>query len=168
MPSVPEKLRQAREAQGLDIYQMAEITKIKTDHLRALETGQFEMFIAPVYIRGFARTYARALKLDVPVLLAELDAELSRHEKFHEHPPLTNQPRGLLDLIMLRLSRLNWRVVGVVALALVVMGIIFANVRARQRATEDPLKDFPPALRQSPPEQRGEKLPLPTPPARRP
>ena len=37
MVTVSEQLRRAREAQELDIYQVAEITKIKTDHIRALE-----------------------------------------------------------------------------------------------------------------------------------
>jgi hypothetical protein len=36
MPTVGEQFRHAREAQHLDVYQMAEITKIKTDHIRAL------------------------------------------------------------------------------------------------------------------------------------
>jgi cytoskeletal protein RodZ len=80
MPTVSEQLRRAREAQNLDIYQVAEITKIKTDHIRALESGNFDVFTAPVYIRGFIRTYATALKLEVPGLLAELDQELGRSE----------------------------------------------------------------------------------------
>jgi cytoskeleton protein RodZ len=166
MPTVAEQLRVAREAQNLDIYQVAEITKIKTDHIRALEAGQFDVFIAPVYIRGFLRTYARALKLDVPKIVADLDAELSKTEKFREHPPLTKQPRGLLDVVMLRLSRLNWRIVAAVLVALVVLGIIFAVVRQRNRNAEDPLKDLSPGLYQPKKGQSGEKLPLPAVPAK--
>ena len=64
MPTVAELLRQAREEQKLNIYQVAEITKIKTDHIRALEAGQYDAFSAPVYIRGFVRTYAKALRLE--------------------------------------------------------------------------------------------------------
>ena len=56
-------------------YQVAEITKIRTDHIRALEAGDFQTFSAPVYIRGFTRTYARALKMDEGHLLAELETE---------------------------------------------------------------------------------------------
>ena len=37
MSTVSEQLRLAREQQQLDVYQVAEITKIKTDHVRALE-----------------------------------------------------------------------------------------------------------------------------------
>src|SRR2546423_1885615 len=110
MPTVAEQLRCAREAQKLDIYQVAEITKIKTDHIRALESGHYDTFSAPVYIRGFVRTYARVLKLDESQVVADLEAELSQTEKFRELPPLTKKPRGALDFLMLKLSRLNWRI----------------------------------------------------------
>ena len=52
MSTVAEQLRSAREARKLTIYQVAETTKIRTDHIRALEVGNFEVFSAPVYIRG--------------------------------------------------------------------------------------------------------------------
>src|SRR5216110_508586 len=99
MATVSEQLRRAREQQQLDIYQVAETTKIKTDHIRALESGNFEIFSAPVYIRGFIRTYATMLKLDVPRLLSELDGELNKSERFSEPPPLTNRPRTMLDML---------------------------------------------------------------------
>src|SRR6266571_9185286 len=84
MPTVAEQLRTSREAQGLTVYQIAEITKIRTDHVRALEEGNYEGFAAPVYIRGFVRNYAKLLKLDVPALMLRLDAELGQTERFHE------------------------------------------------------------------------------------
>ena len=46
MSSVSEQLRQARQAQNLTVEQVAEITKIRSDHLRALEEGNFEIFSA--------------------------------------------------------------------------------------------------------------------------
>src|SRR5882762_1702759 len=97
MVTVSEQLRRAREQQQLDIYQVAEITKIKTDHIRALESGNFDMFSAPVYIRGFVRTYATMLKLDESQIVADLEAELGQTEKFRELPPLTKKKGGALD-----------------------------------------------------------------------
>src|SRR5436309_15813117 len=88
MRTVAEQLRTAREARGLTVYQVAEITKIRTDHLRALEEGNYDGFSAPVYIRGFVRTYANLLRLDVPRLMTALEAELGRTERFNELPPL--------------------------------------------------------------------------------
>ena len=72
MSTVAEKLRQAREARNLTVHQVADVTKIRTDHIRALEEGKFDVFSAPVYIRGFVRTYSTLLKLDVPQIMAAL------------------------------------------------------------------------------------------------
>src|SRR6266705_593925 len=109
MPTVSEQLRQARETQKLTVHQVAEITKIRTDHLRALEEGNFDVFSAPVYIRGFVRSSATLLKRDVPQVMTALDAELSQIEKFREPPPFSEEPRGVMDFLMLQLSKLDWR-----------------------------------------------------------
>ena len=70
MATVAEQLRTAREAQKLMVHQIADITKIRTDHLRALEEGNFDVFMAPVYIKGFVRSYSTLLKLNVPQVMA--------------------------------------------------------------------------------------------------
>src|SRR6516165_4032561 len=82
MSAVAEQLRHGREAQNLTVQQVAEITKMRTDHLRALEEGNFNVFSAPVYIRGFVRTYSTLLKLDVPKVMRDLEAELGATQKF--------------------------------------------------------------------------------------
>src|SRR5512144_613768 len=109
MSTVAEQLRHAREARNLTVQEVADITKIRTDHLRALEEGNYDVFSAPVYIRGFVRTLAGLLKLDVPKTMAALEAELKGTEKFSEPPPLSNEPRGVLDFLMLQLSKVDWR-----------------------------------------------------------
>ena len=169
MPTVAEQLRLAREDQKLNIYQVAEITKIKTDHIRALESGQYDTFSAPVYIRGFVRTYARVLKLDESRVVADLEAELNRTTKFREPPPLTAKPRGALDFVMLQLTRMNWRVaavLGAVAAAGIATWIGVHSWRARNEA--DPLRHLGPGVYQSRPDQSGEFLPLPTNATRKP
>lgn len=143
MSTVAEQLRAAREAQGLTVYQVADLTKIKTDHVRALDEGNFDVFSAPVFLRGFVRTYAAALKLDVPSIMAALDGELSGTEKFSEPPPLTNESKGLIDWITLILSRVNW---GVALPLLVIIAVLvggFFGYRAwRTHQSEDPLKEL--------------------------
>ena len=169
MPTVAEQLRHAREEQKLSIYQVAEITKIKTDHIRALESGDFDSFSAPVYIRGFVRTYARALKLDDARMVGDLETELGRSEKFREPPPLTNEPRGALDFVMLQLSKLSWRIlVSVLAAALVVIVLVGSVRSLRNRKESDPLKKLGPGLYQPSSSESGETLPLPTNAPRRP
>jgi cytoskeleton protein RodZ len=73
MPTVAEQLRLGREAMKMEVQQVAEATKLKSDQIRALEEGNYDYFTAPVYLRGSVRTYARLLKLDGPKLVAELD-----------------------------------------------------------------------------------------------
>ncbi len=167
MATVSEQLRRAREQQQLDVYQVAEITKIKTDHIRALESGTFDIFPAPVYIRGFVRTYAGMLKLDVPRLLADLDGELGQSEKFRDPPPLTNTPRSPLDFVMLQLSRLNWRIAFGLAAVFLFLVLAAAVVRSRTSKPSDPLKDIGPGIHQPKPGKSGETLPLPSTPTRR-
>ena len=165
MSTVAEQLRQAREARNLTVEQVVEITKIRTDHLRALEEGNFNVFSAPVYIRGFVRTYSTLLKLDVPQVMAALDAELGQTAKFAEAPALAGHPRGVLDVVMLQLSRVNWRnwLIGLgAAVALVALFSAWLSWRHR-----DPLKDLKPGVYQSTQSFSADTLPLPTPAPKR-
>ena len=152
----------------MTIQQIAEITKIRTDHIRALEEGNFDLFPAPVYIRGFVRTYATLLKMDVPKTMAALDAELKGTEKFSEPPPLSDEPKSPLDFVMLQLSKVDWRK-GLIGLAVVIGAVIIitAALGVRNRLTRDPLKDLKPGVYQPARTNAGETLPVPPPPAPR-
>ncbi len=168
MSTVAQQLRQAREARNLSLAEVADFLKVRTDHLRALEEGDFGVFAAPVYIRGFVRTYARMLRLDVPQTIAALAAELALTEKFSEPPPLTPHTRGPLDFVTLQLSKLNWRIaaitIGVMLLLALLVPALLANRRPQRAA--DPLAGLKPGLYQ-PVRSGGDTLPVPPPAARR-
>ena len=87
MPTVAEQLRLGREAMKMEVQQVAEATKLKSDQIRALEEGRYDYFTAPIYLRGSVRTYAKLLKLDGPKLVAHLDTELGSSKKFAEELP---------------------------------------------------------------------------------
>src|SRR5688572_30562954 len=110
MGTVGEKLRQARERSGRTIREMSDLTKIRSDHLEALESGEYHAFSAPVYIRGFVRSYAGALKLNVAETLLELDNELVQDPRFKEPPRLSQDSKGVVDFLTRRLSKINWTV----------------------------------------------------------
>lgn len=169
MPTVAEQLRTAREARKLTIHAIAETTKIRSDHIGALEAGDFNVFTAPVYIRGFVRTYATLLKLDVPQVMAALDAELRQTEKFSEPPSLSGEPRGAVDFVTLQLSKVNWQkgLVVLAGAALVLILVVTIWVW-RKHQSADPLSGLPPAVYQPTQHQSGETLPLPNPPPRKP
>ncbi len=64
---MPERidLRSIRESKGITIDKVFEDTKIPKRVIVALETGDFsDLFLSPVYVKGFAKTYARYLGLD--------------------------------------------------------------------------------------------------------
>lgn len=160
MSTVAEQLRVAREASQLTIEQVADLTKIRTDRVRALESGRFEGFSATIYIRGSVKAYAKALKLDEAQLLAALDTELKGIEKFSEPPPLVESRKTMLDKLTLLWAKLNWKIgfagIGVLAV-LVVAGMSVLAWRHHQKS--DPLKNLPPAVYQ--PANPGDTLPLP-------
>lgn len=72
LPEIGESLRRARAERGITIEQAAEHTRISAAFLRALEAEAFDQLPAPVYVRGFLRSYATYLGLDYEPLLAEL------------------------------------------------------------------------------------------------
>jgi len=160
---VCQELRQAREEQNLSVHQLAEITKLRTDHIRALEEGNYEIFSAPVYIKGFTRTCATVLKMDVPGVMARLEAELKGTERFAEPPPLTDEPKGVLDFIMLQLSKLDWKTSVAVLGAIGVILVICLIVAIARHHPSDPLNNLKPGVYHGTQSLSGQTLPLPSP-----
>jgi len=160
MPTVAEQLRAGREARNLTIPQVAEATKIRTDHIRALEEGNFNLFPATIYIRGSVKNYATLLKLDVPQIMAALNVELGRTEKFSEPPPLTEVSNTPIDRLMFQLSKLNWKFGVVAGVVLGIVLIVFAVVFVwRHHKPGDALAGLSPAVYQ--PAVSNQTLPLP-------
>jgi hypothetical protein len=57
-------LRKLREARGLSVDELAELTKIRRPYLQAIEEQDLENLPARVYLRGFLTQIARALRVD--------------------------------------------------------------------------------------------------------
>jgi len=64
------RLRQAREAQGLQLEEVANELRIGASALAALEENRFDALGAPVFARGYLKQVGARLGLDVPELLA--------------------------------------------------------------------------------------------------
>ena len=63
-PTLPERLLEAREAKGVDLYRAERDTKIRARYLGALESGEYGELPGAVYTKGFLRNYALYLGLD--------------------------------------------------------------------------------------------------------
>jgi cytoskeletal protein RodZ len=79
--SLGEKLRNAREAKGLDFDQASKDTKVAIRYLQALEKEDFSGFPGEAYITGFLRNYGAYLDIDSKELLS-----LYRALKIQEQP----------------------------------------------------------------------------------
>lgn len=97
----------------------AEETRIRSDFLMRMESDEFD-FLAPTYVRGFLKTYARYLRVDPTPLLEEFDSRfgsrrmesqqilaLERHGKKH-----SSQPRKRMN---------SWTVAAMMALSVIVV-----------------------------------------------
>jgi len=109
MQSVGQQLKDARVAQGKSLEDVGAELKIRADHVSALEEGDFSKFDAPIFIRGFVRTYCRFLKLDHNALIVQLNQELGGTESLASDPALPGK-KGFVDGFTLFLSRLNWSI----------------------------------------------------------
>jgi cytoskeletal protein RodZ len=159
MPTVGQQLRAAREAQKLTIYQVAEMTRIRSDHIRAIDQGNYDVFSAPVYIRGFVRTYATVLNLNPQPILDLLNQELMASG--HAEPDFSPPSPDRADSLMFQLSRIGWRKVlflfGAIA---VVSGACWGYLTWQRIQTRDPLEGLSPGFYEAPPSWQ-DTLPLP-------
>jgi cytoskeleton protein RodZ len=74
--SAGQRLRQAREASGLTLEEIATSTRIPTRHLESLEAGDFSRLPAPTYTIGFAKNFAAAVGLDRAEIGDQLRTEM--------------------------------------------------------------------------------------------
>ncbi|HEX8806671.1 MAG TPA: RodZ domain-containing protein [Candidatus Aquilonibacter sp.] len=147
MSALGERFRAAREARGLTLSDVAEQIRIRSVYLAAIEDESWASIGAPVYIRGFLRTYARFLGLDPEEVVTEFNGETSAPSS-----PIPTVPGAAPKTTYLAeeqaparaLSPLIWiaSLIAVVLIAIVVYNE--ATLRARQTAAALP-SNTPPA-----------------------
>ena len=101
--TVGERLREAREAKGLTVEDVAAQTRIPTRHLTSLETGEWDKLPAATYSIGFAKNYAGAVGLDRTEIGEQLRAEMGTTRSVYAQPevyeaadPARTMPKGLV------------------------------------------------------------------------
>jgi len=68
------RLRQQRESKALTVPDVVKLTKIPEKTLGHLEDGAFELLPAEVFVRGFLKSYCRAVGLDVDGTIRDYEA----------------------------------------------------------------------------------------------
>ncbi|ACK95887.1 DUF4115 domain-containing protein [Bacillus thuringiensis] len=81
MTELGQKLKEAREAKGLSIDQLHEITKIQKRHLVAIEEGNYDVLPGAFYARAFIKQYADAVGLNGEELLVEHQSTIPQSER---------------------------------------------------------------------------------------
>ena len=70
--SVGERLREAREAQGLSLAEVAARTRVPLRQLEAIEVDNYSLLPSVTYAVGFAKAYARAVGADEVAIAREV------------------------------------------------------------------------------------------------
>ncbi|THF59319.1 helix-turn-helix domain-containing protein [Pseudothauera rhizosphaerae] len=87
--AVGEILRGAREMHGLTVANVAQMLKLGSRQIEAMEAGRFDLLPGPAFARGFLRNYARQLGLDPEPLISVVGVEASASEAV-ELTPVSN------------------------------------------------------------------------------
>lgn len=117
--TVGQRLREAREAKGMSIEDVAAQTRIPTRHLASLETSDWDKLPAATYSIGFAKNYASAVGLDRNEIGEDLRSEMGGTRPVYAHPeiyeaadPARTMPKGLvigaLALLVIVVLALTW------------------------------------------------------------
>ena len=91
MIELGKTLRSAREAKGLTIAQLAEMTRMTATRIEELENENFANIPAAIYGRGFVKLYCGALGLD-PKPLCDEFTEIFNGNRDVEIRERTNEP----------------------------------------------------------------------------
>ena len=104
MRELGSRLERAREARGLTLEDAERDTRISRRYLQALETEQFEAIPAPVYARGFLRSYSQYLGLDPQEMLSLFPRDVDEPP-----PPATPRASAREPLSAVGPARPSWR-----------------------------------------------------------
>jgi cytoskeleton protein RodZ len=100
-------LRAARRRRRIGIEKAAEDTRIRSDFLMRMESDEFD-FLAPTYVRGFLKSYARYLRVDPDPLLEEFDRRVGKRTESQQVMALEKH-RGR-DMLPTRRRMSSWGV----------------------------------------------------------
>src|SRR5918999_4055252 len=118
MAELGNTLSRARRARGITLEDAERDTHVSRRYLAALETEDFSIFPAPVYARGFLRTYSRYLGLN-PEELIRVFPNGSLQIDITPLPTVTRPSTQMINV--------NWVVAGLVAVFLLGAGVLLLN-----------------------------------------
>lgn len=121
---VGDQLRDAREAQGLSISDIAAQTRVAERHLISIEENRFSELAAPTYAVGFSRAYARAVGLDERDVAARVRRHIDAQAHTRKPPTMPSFEPG--DPARVPPSRIAW-LAGLVAIVAAGVLLVYWN-----------------------------------------
>jgi cytoskeleton protein RodZ len=91
-PPPGDRLRDAREASGQQVEEVAAALHLTPAQIEALEAGDYAKFAAPIFVSGYLRKYALHLGLDPAPLLASLEQAGLKTPPIRSERPTTFPP----------------------------------------------------------------------------
>ncbi|MBE3570548.1 MAG: DUF4115 domain-containing protein [Bacillales bacterium] len=76
MTELGNRLKEAREAKGLTLDDVQEMTKIQKRYLAGIEEGRYDLMPGKFYVRAFIKQYAEAVGLDAEEIFREYKNEI--------------------------------------------------------------------------------------------
>lgn len=118
LPRIGERLRDRRIARGQSLEEVEDAIRINPGYLRALEEEHYDVLPAPVYARGFMRSYARYLGLDADEAVAEMSGTL--------RPPVGLEPLPGLRRTPATLPEFNRPLVAIIGAGIALVVLVLA------------------------------------------
>ncbi|MBM3396147.1 MAG: hypothetical protein FJY37_16285, partial [Betaproteobacteria bacterium] len=158
LPSVGERLQQARQSQGLSLGEMARQLKLSVKQAEALERNDYRSFPGALWVRGFLRNYAKALGLDAEDLVAKAGLLVeSKGESAAMTPTPAEPARERRRMLMLTL--------GFIIVGLFVLGLLGQRAGDRPAGAEVAAPGAVPAVPVAPPAATATPAPIAMPEA---
>lgn len=128
MKEFGEYLRNERLAHGITLEEIERRTRIRRQHLIAIESGEFSRLPEPAYVKAFLKHYAHCVGLDAKAVLEQYE-QLHGASAAHEVAATKIEGRSERRIRQLRARRrrriVQW--VGVISVVLIAAGVYFSN-----------------------------------------
>jgi cytoskeletal protein RodZ len=119
-----EKLRQAREARGISISEVAEQTRISALYLEAIENNDYRTLPGGIFNKGFLKSFAKFVGVDENEALQDYSRLLAEQGSESGDDPKTYRPEVLTDDYS-RSSIIPTLIFAVIILGLLTGGILW-------------------------------------------
>lgn len=121
--NVGQYLKRERELRNISLDMVAEISKLSPRYILAIEEGNFDYLPKGAFLKGFIRSYAKAVGLDPVDVILRFDEEVQAAKAAKTPNP---KPRGFsFKLPKIRFS--GKAVFIIIAILVVILAAIFSS-----------------------------------------